>query len=78
MKQIASVIILLTSTVLFAQDSFNSHSVSNTSLSDTTMWPSSTGVRGVWSGSDLDKDGRQEVWVTDYNTGGRVHAFEWY
>jgi len=79
MKNIASGLIFLLSTILFAQDIFNNHSIVNPSLSDSTMWPSPTsGVRGVWSGSDLDKDGRMEVWVTDYNAGGGVHAFEWY
>ena len=79
MKRIASVLILLTSTVLFAQDTFNNHSIVNPSLSNSTMWPSPTsGVRGVWSGSDLDKDGRMEVWATDYDAGGGIHAFEWY
>jgi len=79
MKNIASGLIFLLSTILFAQDTFNNHSIVNPSLSDSTMWPSPTsGVRGVWSGSDLDKDGRMEVWVTDYNAGGGVHAFEWY
>ena len=79
MKNIASGLIFLISTILFAQDTFNNHSIVNPSLSDSKMWPSPTsGVRGVWSGSDLDQDGRMEVWVTDYNAGGGVHAFEWY
>ena len=78
MKRIASVFILLFTTSLFAQDVFNNHSVVNTSITDSSRWTATTGVRGVWSGSDLDKDGRMEVWATDYSTGGSVHAFEWY
>ena len=79
MKNMASGLIFLFSTILFAQDTFNNHSIVNPTLSEKELWPSPTsGVRGVWSGSDLDKDGRMEVWVTDYNAGGGVHAFEWY
>ena len=80
MKRIASGLILLTftiSTLALAQD-FKQHSIFNTDISNTAgMWSVSTGPRGVWSGSDLDKDGRMEVFATDYN-GGTVHGFEWY
>lgn len=77
MKRIASVLILLTSTALFAQD-FKLHSVYSTDLDNaSSMWSVSTGPRGVWSGSDLDKDGRMEVFATDYKN-GTVHGFEWY
>ena len=84
MKNIASGLMFLISTVLFAQDTFNLHSVFVDHPADTTMWKQRTskgkigGPRGVWGGTDLDKDGRQEVWVTDYTGGGKVHAFEWY
>jgi hypothetical protein len=84
MKRIASVLILLTSTILLAQDTFNLHSVYVDNPVDTTMWQARdskgqiSGSRGVWGGTDLDKDGRQEIWVTDYSGGGKIHAFEWY
>ncbi|MBK7260155.1 MAG: T9SS type A sorting domain-containing protein [Ignavibacteriae bacterium] len=34
------------------------------------------GVRRVWAGMDLDKDGRQEIIAADFANGGRVHVFE--
>ena len=57
MKRIASVLILLTSTALFAQD-FNLHSLYHKAEGDTNQWNTSSGSRGIWSGTDLDKDGR--------------------
>ena len=64
-------------TLALAQD-FKPHSIFNTDLANTAgMWSVSTGPRGVWSGSDLDKDGRMEIFATDYKN-GTVHAFEWY
>jgi len=59
-----------------AQD-FELHSVFDSDLGNETVWPISSGPRGVWSGSDLDKDGRMEVFATDYKN-GTVHGFEWY
>jgi hypothetical protein len=84
MKKIVSGIVLIASTVLFAQDSLKLHSLFQGNKSDVTKFTKINslgnlqGSRGVWSGSDLDKDGRMEVWATDYTTGGQVHAFEWY
>jgi hypothetical protein len=84
MRKIVSGIVLIASTVLFAQDTFNLHSVFVDNPADTTMWQSRDskgqigGSRGVWGGTDLDQDGRQEIWVTDYSGGGKIHAFEWY
>ena len=64
-------------TLALSQD-FKPHSIFNTDLANTAgMWSVSTGPRGVWSGSDLDKDGRMEIFATDYKN-GTVHAFEWY
>ena len=77
MRKIVSGIVLIASTVLFAQDTFELHSVFHVDKGNTVTWPVSTGPRGVWSGSDLDKDGRMEIFATDYN-GGTVHGFEWY
>ena len=77
MRKIVSGIVLIASTVLFAQDTFELHSVFHVDKGNTATWPVSTGPRGVWSGSDLDKDGRMEIFATDYN-GGTVHGFEWY
>ncbi|MEW6511438.1 MAG: FG-GAP-like repeat-containing protein [Bacteroidota bacterium] len=39
-------------------------------------WLSDQGVRRVWVGNDLDKDGKQELIATDYSSGGKVHVFE--
>lgn len=60
----------------FAQD-FKSHSLFDSDLGNAATWGTSTGPRGIWSGSDLDKDGRMEIFATDYSNGS-VHAFEWY
>ena len=79
MKRFASILILLTfsiSNLALAQD-FELHSVFDSDLGNETVWPISSGPRGVWSGSDLDKDGRMEVFATDYKN-GTVHGFEWY
>jgi hypothetical protein len=79
MKRFASILILLTfsiSNLALAQD-FELHSVFDSDLGNETVWPLSSGPRGVWSGSDLDKDGRMEVFATDYKN-GTVHGFEWY
>ena len=63
-------------TLALSQD-FKPHSIFNTDLANTAgMWSVSTGPRGVWSGSDLDKDGRMEIFATDYKN-GTVHEFEW-
>lgn len=78
MRKIVSGIVLIASTILFAQGTFSMHSVFHKALGDTNQWTSSSGPRGIWSGSDLDKDGRPEIWATDYTNGGKVHAFEWY
>jgi hypothetical protein len=34
------------------------------------------GIRGAWVAPDLDKDGKPEIFVTDYTKTGRVHAFQ--
>lgn len=34
------------------------------------------GIRGSWVAPDLDKDGKPEIFVTDYTKSGRVHAFQ--
>jgi hypothetical protein len=84
MRKIVSGIVLIASTVLFAQDSFNLHSVFNDTKADTNMFTQLdtkgklNGSRGVWGGTDIDKDGREEIWVTDYTHNSTVHAFEWY
>ena len=78
MRKIVSGIVLIASTVLFAQDSFNLQSLFYKALGDTNQWNSSSGPRGVITGSDLDQDGRPEIFATDYANNGTVHAFEWY
>lgn len=34
------------------------------------------GIRGAWVAPDLDKDGKPEIFITDYTKTGRVHAFQ--
>ena len=43
-----------------------------------TLWGGtvSTGARGISAGSDLDQDGKKEVWATTYSNGGQVYCFE--
>jgi len=43
-----------------------------------TLWGGtvSTGARGLWAGSDLDMDGKNEIWATSYENGGQVYCFE--
>jgi flagellar hook assembly protein FlgD len=78
MKSIVKNIFIVFSIIsmAFAQD-FKSHSLFDSDLGNAATWGTSTGPRGIWSGSDLDKDGRMEIFATDYKNGS-VHAFEWY
>ena len=43
-----------------------------------TLWGGTveTGARGISAGSDLDGDGKHEVWITSYENGGQIHCFE--
>ena len=63
-KIVKTIILTLTiSTLALAQD-FKLHSLFNSDLSNPTAWPAKdSGPRGIWSGSDLDKDGRMEVFA---------------
>ncbi len=74
----ASFLLFTFSALALGEDTFSLHSLYYSPLGDTTIWRTSSGPRGVWSGSDLDQDGRQEIWAVDYTDGGKVHAFEWY
>jgi hypothetical protein len=68
------------SAFIFAQDpSFSVTGFAESQLEvDDAPWlqDHSGGARGILSGVDLDQDGKQEIWVTDYSYGCRVHAFE--
>ncbi|MFC1484026.1 FG-GAP-like repeat-containing protein [Candidatus Neomarinimicrobiota bacterium] len=68
------------SAFIFAQDqTFNVIGFAESQLEvDDAPWlqDHSGGARGIISGVDLDQDGKQEIWVTDYSYGCRVHAFE--
>ena len=61
MRKIVSGIVLIASTVLFAQDAFNLQSLFYKAQGDTNQYNTSTGARGVITGSDLDQDGRPEI-----------------
>jgi len=76
-KIVKGIIILFTVSAFALAQDFELHSVFHIDKGDTSAWTASTGPRGVWSGSDLDQDGRQEVIATDYENGS-VHVFEWY
>ena len=43
-----------------------------------TLWGGTVdpGARGISAGSDLDGDGKHEIWATSYANGGQVHCFE--
>ena len=68
------------SAFVFAQDpTFNVIGFAESQLEvDDAPWlqDHSGGVRGLISGVDLDQDGKQEIWATDYSYGCRVHMFE--
>ena len=84
MSRIATVLLLLLlmSTAALAQFSLigeiNGYTIKNKpGVPDSLRpWLSDQGVRRVWTGKDLDKDGKQELIVTDYSNGGKVHVFE--
>ncbi len=75
-------VLLLVSAAAMAQFSLigetNAYTIKNTpGVPDSLKpWLSDQGVRRVWVGNDLDKDGKQELIATDYSNGGRVHVFE--
>jgi hypothetical protein len=70
-------------TVSFAQmgvvTEVNGYALKTTSTLPDSLKPylSDQGIRRVWSGVDLDNDGKQEILATDYSNNGRVHVFEW-
>ncbi len=80
MKKLVSGLIVLfsISAGLMAGDTFDLHSLFYKAQGDTNMYNTSSGPRGLKSGSDLDQDGRPEIFATDYANNGTVHAFEWY
>ncbi|MDA0987331.1 MAG: VCBS repeat-containing protein, partial [Bacteroidetes bacterium] len=41
-----------------------------------SAWFGDIGIRAAHISDDLDKDGKPEIWVTDYTKSGRVHAFQ--
>lgn len=71
-------ILLLGSTSLLAQ--FSNKAYFNRSTQDQTdslrPWLEG-GIRSVYVGGDLDKDGKPEILATDYSNGGRVHVLEY-
>jgi len=72
-------VLLITSTVITADGGFVQTAVApnNISGSDTLFGgvPYDAG-RGVLTGTDLDGDNMQEVWITSYQNGGQVFCFE--
>ena len=41
-----------------------------------SAWFGDIGIRAAHISDDIDKDGKPELWVTDYTKLGRVHAFQ--
>jgi hypothetical protein len=84
MSRIATMllVLLLVSSAAMAQFSLtgeiNGYAVKNKpGVPDSLRpWLTDQGVRRVWVGKDLDKDGKQELIATDYSNGGKVHVFE--
>jgi len=76
----AMMIVFAVSGYLYAQTvtsiaTFNT--ASDYSLPDSVRpWAKDQGLRGIYVGNDLNKNGKQEVLATDYSNGGRVHVFE--
>ena len=68
----------LSTFVLGQEVTFNMTAYLQTELEQHAPWygDHSGGARGIKSGVDLDQDGKQEIWATDYSYGGRVHCFE--
>jgi hypothetical protein len=80
MKKI--VISLLTLTLMvsfsFADGGFVQTGFAPAVIGSDTLWGGtvSTGARGISAGSDLDGDGKHEIWATSYANGGQIHCFE--
>ena len=76
---ISLTIVALTLSVAMADDGFVQTGVAPSNLSGTdTLFggvPYDAG-RGVLSGTDLDGDNLQEIWITSYANGGQVFCFE--
>ena len=62
----------------FAEGGFVQTGFAPAVIGSDSLWGGtvSTGARGVWAGSDLDGDGKNEIWVTSYANGGQIHCFE--
>ena len=62
----------------FADGGFVQTSFAPAVIGSDTLWGGtvSTGARGISAGSDLDGDGKHEIWATSYANGGQVHCFE--
>ncbi|NQV38506.1 MAG: T9SS type A sorting domain-containing protein [Candidatus Marinimicrobia bacterium] len=58
---------------VFAQDTLGTLATYSYYEGGDSLW--TTGPRGVLSGTDLDQDGKQEVWATSYDH--KVHCFEY-
>ena len=80
MKKI--VISLLTLTLMvsfsFADGGFVQTGFAPAVIGSDTLWGGtvSTGARGISAGSDLDGDGKHEIWATSYENGGQIYCFE--
>jgi hypothetical protein len=82
MKNLLLIIVLLISTMSFAQvNNIGSFNRAGLTQGNTMPWYNSgpaanIGIRTVWVADDLDNDGKQEVIATDYTNNGRVHVLE--
>ena len=76
---------LITSTVLFTSVLFADSTFVQTGVAPSFLTSTGDSLfgglpygagRGILSGTDLDGDSQQEVWVTSYQNGGQIFCFE--
>jgi len=71
-------VLTLVTSFAFAEGGFVQTGFAPAVIGSDTLWGGtvSTGARGISAGSDLDMDGKKEIWVTSYANGGQIHCFE--
>ena len=63
---------------VFAEGGFVQKDFAPAVIGSDSLWGGtvSTGARAVLAGTDLDDDGKHEIWATSYANGGQVYCFE--
>ena len=63
---------------VFAEGGFVQKDFAPAVIGSDSLWGGtvSTGARAVLAGTDLDGDGKHEIWATSYANGGQVYCFE--